>query len=407
MPTLALGATQGEELTIAFDGNSYIVKGHPSVNERRNENRTLAHKDSAVLSLFFRTDSTGTIDTKLVARGRGSVRATVCGRNYTTKVDASDFESIKSISFANKTKGYQRVDFQVTQGQVEFLALQVSGAVSRETLSYVHDFSTYWGSRGPSVHLKYTMPKEPCKWFYNEVTVPVGNDVIGSYYMANGFGEGYFGIQCNSPSERRVLFSVWSPFTTDDPKSIPDSMKIVKLRQGKDVHIGEFGNEGSGGQSFLRFNWVAGNTYRFLASVEPDGKGSTIYTAYFFAPEEGKWRLIASFSRPKTDTHYKNAHSFLENFSPSQGYITRQVQFGNQWVCSPDGRWSELTQATFTYDATAAAGVRKDYAGGEKDGKFYLKNCGFFDLNTQYRSKSERTPQGIAPKIDFSALEKL
>ena len=30
--------------------------------------------------------------------------------------------------------------------------------------------------------------------------------------MANGFGEGYFGIQVNGPNERRVLFSVWSPF---------------------------------------------------------------------------------------------------------------------------------------------------------------------------------------------------
>jgi hypothetical protein len=47
-----------------------------------------------------------------------------------------------------------------------------------------------------------------------EITVPVGQDPIGSYFMANGFGEGYFGFQVNSKTERRVLFSVWSPFRT-------------------------------------------------------------------------------------------------------------------------------------------------------------------------------------------------
>ena len=79
-----------------------------------------------------------------------------------------------------------------------------------------------------------------------------------SYYMVAGFGEGYFGMQYNSPTERRVLFSVWSPFDTQDPKLIADAQKIKLLRKGKDVHIGEFGNEGSGGQSYLLYPWKAG-----------------------------------------------------------------------------------------------------------------------------------------------------
>lgn len=57
----------------------------------------------------------------------------------------------------------------------------------------------YWGRRGPSVHLSYPFADNiQAEWFYNEITVPVTQDVIGSYYMANGFGEGYFGIQVNS-----------------------------------------------------------------------------------------------------------------------------------------------------------------------------------------------------------------
>ena len=95
------------------------------------------------------------------------------------------------------------------------------------------------------------------EWFYNEITVPAGNDVIGSYFMADGFKEGYFGMQVNSPTERHILFSVWSPFQTDDPASIPEDKKIILLKKGANVHAGEFGNEGSGGQSYLNYNWKA------------------------------------------------------------------------------------------------------------------------------------------------------
>src|SRR5690606_16285439 len=167
----------------------------------------------------------------------------------------------------------------------------------------------HWGRRGPSVHMNYRLPDNiDAEWFYNEVTVPEGEDVEGSYFMANGFGEGYFGIQVNSPSERRVLFSVWSPFATDDPKSIPEDQKIKLLKKGTDVYTGEFGNEGSGGQSILRYNWKAGMEQKFLLHVVPDDSTHTIYTAYFFDHDKNNWKLIASFRRPKLATYLKRPH---------------------------------------------------------------------------------------------------
>ena len=122
--------------------------------------------------------------------------------------------------------------------------------------------------------------------------------------------------ECNTtPRQNAVSFSPYGvPLTRKDPKEIPDEQKIKLLRQGKDVHIGEFGNEGSGGQSYLKYPWKAGQTYKFLMQERPDGKGNTTYTAYFYATDEKKWRLIASFLRPQTSTWYKHPHSFLENF---------------------------------------------------------------------------------------------
>ena len=228
--------------------------------------------------------------------------------------------------------------------------------------------------------------------------------MIGSYFMANGFGEGYFGIQVNAPTERRVLFSVWSPFTTDDPKSIPENQRIIMLQKGPGVYTGEFGNEGSGGQSFLRFNWKAGVTYKFLLKGEPVGANHTVYTAYFFAPETGHWSLIASFKRPNTSTYLKRFHSFLENFIPDQGDQTRRVLFGNQWIADASGNWTELNRAVFTYDNTAAKGYRMDYAGGVTNGYFFLKNCGFFSEHTTYRTVFERPKSNQPPAVELEKL---
>lgn len=275
-----------------------------------------------------------------------------------------------------------------------------------DAMVYVDDFADYWGRRGPSVHLSYVMPDEPVEWFYSEITVPEGNDVVGSYYMANGFGEGYFGMQCNSPEERRVLFSVWSPYETQDPTKIPDSLKVIMLRKGPRVHTGEFGNEGSGGQSFLRYPWQSGKTYGFLTRIVPDADGNTRYASWFFATEEGKWRLVAEFLRPETRTHYTRAHSFLENFYPEQGYLSRKAFYGNQWFRTVAGKWIPATEALFTYDATAKARARIDYQGGydQKQNTFFLRNCGFFSVPTKYKSRFQRKEVAFPPVIDLDKL---
>lgn len=287
-------------------------------------------------------------------------------------------------------------------------SLKLEGGAINESTAFVKSNEGnfyYWGRRGPSVHLNYPTPANvDVEWFYNEITVPEGEDAMGSYFMAAGFGEGYFGIQVNSPTERRILFSVWSPFGTDDPKSIPDDQKIKMLKKGEQVYTGEFGNEGSGGQSFLKYNWQAGNTYKFLLHGMPDDLGFTTYTAYFFAPEKNEWKLIASFRRPKTNTYLKKLHSFLENFLPEYGNEERTVLFSNQWVYDTKGQWYELYKAKFTGDNTARKAYRLDYAGGISNNSFYLRNCGFFNNRTNMDAIFERLPNNQKPEIDFDKL---
>jgi hypothetical protein len=287
----------------------------------------------------------------------------------------------------------------------EITSLELGG-VAADQLHFITD-DVYFGRRGPSVHLGYQLPPEAhdLSWVYSEVRVPVGKDVVGTYCMANGWAEGYSGMQVNSPSERRILFSVWSPFATNDASKTPAADRVVLLHKGKDVHAQAFGGEGSGGQSYLVFPWQAGTTYRFLLGGRPDGDGTTVYSAYFYPPETGHWLLIASFRRPRTTTYLTHWYSFLENFSPDTGATTREADYGNQWACDANGRWFQAVAAAFTCDATAHKKARLDYTGGvTADGWFFLRNCGFFSEAQTVAATLTRPLAAQAPDIDLAHL---
>ena len=307
-------------------------------------------------------------------------------------------------------KGYNIVTLKGLETTDVFPKLTSLNIYSYQLLSlnYVKENSSkrfYWGRRGPSVILGYEFPQSTnIKWMYSEIEIPEGNDNIGLYAMANGSREGYFGIQVKSREERWVLFSIWSPYVTDDPSQIPEDQRIQLIKSGQDVLLDEFGNEGSGGQSYLIYPWKAGVNYSFLKSVEPDGNGNTIYTAYFKDPEEGDWRLIASFLRPQTDTWFAGPYSFLENFNPEEGHKFRKAYYKNIWAISSDDDWFRINNAKFITDDIGSIQYRLDYQGGVESNKFYLMHCGFFDLYTEKFTELTKTDQSAPPSINFDLL---
>lgn len=404
-----LSYVYSEKIDVGLSGNAYVVANRKGAQITDNGLENW-HDPNSVISVYFYLHEPATANLSLLAKGNSKIRIGHNENNYNIGLNSDEFKLIPVGPINISHPGYVKIDLQgLTKpgdefGEVKSLVIDNINGKS----NYVKDFSDYWGRRGPSVHLAYPLPEGDTEWFYNEVTVPEEGEVLQSYYMADGFGEGYFGMQYNSPHERRILFSVWSPFDTQNPEEIPDSLKVKLLRKGKDVVINEFGGEGSGGQSFLRYPWKAGETYKFLMRVRPDNQGNTIYTAYFNAPEENEWRLIASFLRPQTSTWYTHPYSFLENFNPDQGFLARNVYFGNQWARSKEGKWTRIHDAKFTHDATARAGVRRDYQGGvTDDNRFYLKMGGFFDESVPFGTQFSIRPEGSEPVIDFNALEKL
>lgn len=411
---LTVSVTAQDPVLIPAGGNSWVYK-NPSESKNVSidgEIRNWRNPNDRIRT-YFSIETPGKYQVLVRAKSAASttIRFSLEGLQVERTIDYADFRdySLGTVDF--KRPGYRFLQMRgvrktaETFADVAYIILKPQSLLTPRIIYLKDDF--YFGRRGPSVHLRWQQPKEASeiKWFYNEIIVPKGQDVIGSYFMAAGFSGGYFGIQVNSPSTRKILFSVWSPYKTDDPKSIPEEFRVKLLKKGENVTVGEFGNEGSGGQSFRDFYWKTENRYRFLIKGEPAADGGTDYTAYFFAEEIGKWELIASFRRPKTQSYLTNLYSFLENFIPEYGDQTRKVFFDNQWMADVKGNWFEVTKAQFTADATARKGERLDYTGGVENGKFFLENCGFFDGETDMRIFFTRAALSKLPNVDLSSLE--
>lgn len=410
--------TQPEEIPamairIPVGGNAWIVDNHFKGGQIISDEGIRSWSDKTdKFRIYFKLPKAGVLHVGVnlkVNAGSSVLRFTVDGTSKDINITGKELSNHFVGSFEMSEPGYHYVEVAGVSKEggtfADIVGLTLGGEATTGKMYYVNE-EYYWGRRGPSVHLSYKIPEQASdiEYFYNEITVPEGEDVIGSYYMANGFGEGYFGFQVNSETERRVLFSVWSPYHTDDPGSIPEEDKIKLVRKGDGVTTGEFGNEGSGGQSYWKYNWITGNTYQFLLKGKPLPDGYTQYTAWFNGPELEDWKLIASFKRPKIQTWLTSQYSFLENFHTETGAQSRKAYYNNQWVRDTNGTWYEMTEAKFTADATARKESRMDYAGGVENETFFMRNCGFFNETTPIDSYHQRTALGVKPVINLTQL---
>src|SRR5688572_33125835 len=141
-----------------------------------------------------------------------------------------------------------------------------------------------------SVHLHY--PAAEADAFYTEMAVE--KSVPGSYFMACGFRHGYFGIQELSRGRKVVIFSVWDPTKGDEAAKVPLEQRVEVLHNDPEVEVKRFGGEGTGGQSFFKYDWKIGETCRFLVRVKVEGEKSA-YAGYFYVPQTKSWKHLVTF----------------------------------------------------------------------------------------------------------------
>ncbi len=235
-----------------------------------------------------------------------------------------------------------------------------------------------------SIHLFYPAP--PGTIFYNELTVQESQH--GTYFMACGFSQGYFGIQqLGAETNKVVLFSVWDPGDQNDPKSVATDQRVEVLFEGAGVNVSRFGGEGTGGKSMFPHQWKIGETCRFLVHAVTN-ENKTAYAAYFFLNETKQWKHLATFRTRSNGEPLTGCYSFIEDFrrDGKSPHERRRAQFGNGWIKTTSGGWLELTKASFTADATPLDNIDATV----RENRFQLATGGDTTKTTQLHATLKR-----------------
>lgn len=401
--TVAASLAQAEVRVPAHTAYLDPVNGSASVSEKDGIKRW---DDPAQSVLWFGDiKSTGKLECsvalKLAPESSSKLRLTVAGKSLeaTVKGDATGAAVAKFGAVEITKPGYQK--FQLTSlnsaktpaGNVQELILD--GPASAET-----HFNLKPRRNAASVHLAYPTPKDAkVSAFYCEMTGV--EDPVATYYMACGWHRGYFGMQVNSEKERRIIFSVWdSGSEAVDRKNVGEADRVTLIAKSEGVNSGDFGNEGTGGHSHLKYLWKTGEKQRFVVTAQPTDETHTVYSGYWFQPEDKKWMLISSWKAPKDGSWLRGLYSFSENFGGSNGHLQRKALYGNQWLRTEDGKWQEVTTASFSHDGTGKAD-RLDRFMGVEGGQFFLSQGGFVPGFSKFGEKHTRPETGKAPS-DFN-----
>ncbi|MCA9145923.1 MAG: DUF3472 domain-containing protein, partial [Planctomycetales bacterium] len=328
---------------------------------------------------------------------KSRLRLTVEGRANEVEVQANGNDTLTADfgEFEIREAGYHAFQLQSLNEPGEDAGTIVALILDGEPIKNAH-FNLKPRRNAASVHLMYPVPRDvDVSAFYCEMTGV--EEPLWTYYMACGWHRGYFGMQVNSETERRIIFSVWdSGGEAVDRNKVADVDRVTLVAKGEDVYSGSFGNEGTGGHSHLKFPWKTGERQRFLVTAEPVDDTHTVFAGYYYRPDKSEWMLISSWKAPKEGKYLRGLYSFSENFIGRNGDVVRKALYGNQWIRTTDGEWLELTTAKFSHDATGKED-RLDRFMGVEDGEFFLSHGGFIPGFSKYGTSFSRPASGRSP----------
>ena len=329
-----------------------------------------------------------------------TVNITKTGQQWITVMNTQTFSQ----------KAWYKFDIQCTSGAAnvgEFTYWKFSKDTSLEP-AYTADYMS-----SPSVHLNgwhTTDPSVPSAsrydWTYQEVMIPEGDDIVGTYCMSLGVLHGYMGIQKDSETDYPIIFSMWDNGSTDNDPNLPDYLRSGALDAGEGVTIARFGGEGTGAQAKFRTskNWEPGKWVKFLCNArpeivdvevdDPDHPGqkktitysNTLTSAWVWADGiDTDWRYIATIRQSGANNYMDGWYSFLEDYNWPSGQWKRNAYYRRGGLHSMvTGKWYNANNVGFGHtDGGNTYGDRDDYGHGKTtiDGEeaFYLTSGGYHE----------------------------
>lgn len=264
-----------------------------------------------------------------------------------------------------------------------------------------------------SVHLRHGEFPKDSKALYVEAKAL--ESAPGTYFCAANFNDGYIGFQELGNGHKWLIFSVWDPVSKgDNPHDIPENERAKLIQKGDNVTAKRFGGEGTGGQSFMDYEWKVDEPMRFLVIRKPDGDTFKQVSGYFFNNKTKAWELISCWRTEQKPGEFSYAVSFVEDFA--RNYTSakqiRKAAYGPAFACSNDGKWTELRTGTFTADDTPSDAIRAEII--EETGAFSIQTGGNttttdFTLNMTKALpdsvKLEAPPKSAMPLIEAPLLK--
>ena len=222
------------------------------------------------------------------------------------------------------------------------------------------------GTSARGQHLWWNLEKQRnATCLYGEVTVLATCPAIyycGANWHPGEAAGGYCGIQDNSLTERRTIFSIWDT----SPELHPHITEADPQTQ-----FNRFGGEGEGGHTHMLWNWKTGETFQFFVQKQPGEKPDTTDTRYYiFDRTRQKWRHSATITspnggKPGVATIGGGLNSFLENFRHTKKDLPKLALY-RLWLGSDidtlkcltlaggDGTWGQLHDAYFLAEGDTA-----------------------------------------------------
>lgn len=358
--------SQSQTIDISLQTNGWVRDGNASLvpfqswTQIQSGNKVgvfVYVNEETIVSLRLPINVNQPSEIKIVLNDQEYVETLSAGRNLLQLINLVMNSGHNEITIESITTTPRLLNWQM-----ESLILKTQQAYTTISISPLND-----RLMPASLTLFQRIPdNKDIEWIYSEVLVEENRDVLYTYYAANGFAEGYFGMQANQldESKRWILFSVWSPFVTDDPNEIPSAYRVHVTDKGAGVVINDFGNEGSGRQSYLEYPWVTGINYGFLTRIRPIGENRTEYQSYFYDPTTDQWFFISTMVRPFTTTYAKGFYSFIEAYLPVNAATERAGIYNEYWLRTKEGEWMQVTSSNLipnSHPQNASGNRRYDY----------------------------------------------
>lgn len=224
--------------------------------------------------------------------------------------------------------------------------------------------------------------------FYTKARFAKGAERKVKVVTAVMFQNGFLGFTVGTGNRRTIVFGVEGADF--------DSVASIVTLKAKGHNVEEL--YGKAAWSFVA---QPDSGYRFYLHLLTDSATRTnIYTAYFFIPQQQRWKLIASFAVSGDDNTLKDISAGVEFNEVASTINDSKVYFSDQWLVRRNGEFREVTESAFS-KITKNDKPANNLVAGVEDDKFFLAKAPD-GIAIKQRADLTRNVRNKKPVIDVT-----